>query len=203
MGLEAETIHLREAIERLEVLCEFVARQVQRPIEVKSEKRLHPPANILDAAMTRHRELRDPFDLGRAAIVGALEDVGHIVGGTIKRNRPYVVADFETREPVSSRASKRRLEQLRSETGIRISEMPTGPGVHLVHRGQPAIQHSRLPTEDRGDRLGCCAGPSMIVQIGLGNSADSFEVFCFQSLLKFVVHDGFLDRRAAIVVARR
>src|ERR1700693_2682205 len=61
VGLEAEPVGLREAIERLEVLDrlrELVTRQVQSPVAAKLKKRLHPSANILDTAMTRHRELR-------------------------------------------------------------------------------------------------------------------------------------------------
>ena len=143
---------------------------------------------IFDAAMTRHPELRDPFDARRATLVRPLEDVGHIVRGTIERNRPYVVADFVTDEPVFSRANKRRLEQLRSELGIGIAEMRSGPCVHLGHRGQLASQRSKRPAENRRDRGGIGAGPSMIVQIGLGTSADRVEVSGFESLLKLFVH---------------
>jgi len=125
--------------------------------------------------------------------VGALKNVGHIVGGTIKRCRPYVVAEFKTHEPVFGCSNEGRLEQLWSELWIGIPEILIGPFVHLRHRGQPAIQRRALGAEDRRDRSGIGAGPAVIVQIGFGKPADRLEVFGFERLLKLFVHEGSRD----------
>ena len=120
-----------------------------------------------------------------------LEDVGHILRGAIKRSRPYVVAEFETHEPIFSRSNKRRLEQRRSQLRIDFTEMLTGPSVHLVHRGQLVIKRGDSHPEDLPDRSGVSARPAMIVEIGLRTSADCVQIFGFQCLLKLLVHEDF------------
>ena len=66
--------------------------------------------------------------------------------------------------------------------------MFAGPVVHLLHRGQLVVQRNNLRAEDRSRLRRIGAGPAMIVEIGLGTSADCVQVFGFQSLLKLFVH---------------